>query len=741
MQGKLRREGLAKLRGETEYIDDQSWPDGVIYGLTIRSQMARGVLTAINFSSKIDWTEFTIVTSKDIPGPNRIKMIQDDWPYLVEEKINHYGEPVLLLAHPNRHLLQEAAAEITFGTDPLPTVLSLDDSIAKKEIIWGKDNTFKSYQVKRGDAAKILNSEEYQLFEHEYQTGAQEQLYLEPNGVVANYDNDQGITIWGSMQCPYYVDGAMADLLNLPSDKVRIIQSPTGGGFGGKEDYPSILAGHAALLALHSGRAVKMIYDRKEDMAVTTKRHPSRTKIRSAHDQSGKIAAIEIEFILDGGAYATLSEVVLSRGALHAFGPYFCDNVTINAHAVATNHPPNGAFRGFGAPQSIFAMERHLDFVAGKLKLTPVEIRLANFISEGQTSCYGQTLKERVDYPALLEIAFNKSNYHKKLISNQEYNSDPMNHIKRGIGFATFLHGSGFTGSGEDYLASRCIVKGREDGKVEVMASSTEIGQGKDTIFSEIVAEELNIPHHQVVITEVDTSIVPNSGPTVASRTTMIVGNLIKQATAKLKKQLLESDCLVDGYRPTQVASAIKNYLKEHSTLVAETQYSRPQGTAWDDESYSGDAYATYAWAVYLAEVEVDTLTYQTTVTNFTALQEVGKVVNQILAQGQIEGGVVQGIGHALYEHVVTNDGQMQNNHLTDYIIPTSIDTPDITVLFEEWNRKFGPDGAKGIGELPMDGPAPAVINAVVNAVGCEITAIPMRPENLMAAMISNLES
>ncbi|MBT3236550.1 MAG: xanthine dehydrogenase family protein [Bdellovibrionales bacterium] len=733
----MRREGLAKIRGETKYIDDQSWPHQVIFGMAIRSPVARGTLTAIEFDQQIDWSDFCIVTPQDIPGKNRIKMIEDDWPYLAEDQINHYGEPILLLAHPDRQQLQRGAAHITLQIDPLPPVLTIEESLSEQEIIWQKGNTFKSYQIKRGTTESIFSSGDYQIFEQEYRTGAQEQLYLEPNGVVATFDPELGVTIYGSLQCPYYVDGAMATLLNLEKDKVRIVQSPTGGGFGGKEDYPSILAGHAALLALHSKQAVKMIYDRKEDMAVTTKRHPSRTKIKSAHDKDGKIAAIQIEFILDGGAYATLSEVVLSRGALHCFGPYFCQHVQIDAKAVATNHPPNGAFRGFGAPQSIFAMERHLDLVAAKLKLTPEEVRRVNFITKGQSSCFGQTFRERVDYHALMDIVFEQSDFHNKQQAFQKYNADPSNPVKKGIGFATFLHGSGFTGSGEDYLASRCTITARQDGKVEVLASSTEIGQGKDTIFTQIVAQELKLPHHQVVIAPVDTSIVPDSGPTVASRTTMIVGNLVKQAAAKLRDQLIETKFLASNYQPTQVAGAIKNYLAQHDTLTINTQYQRPEGVAWDDQSYSGDAYATYAWAVYLAEVEVDTLTYQTRVTNFYALQEVGKVVNQILAQGQIEGGVVQGIGHALYEHVLHQDGRMINNHLTDYIIPTSIDTPPIKVIFEEWNRQYGPDGAKGIGELPMDGPAPAVINAVVNAVGSQVYAIPMLPENLMEAMQS----
>ncbi len=312
-------------------------------------------------------------------------------------------------------------------------------------------------------------------------------------------------------------------LCRLPAEKVRVVQMETGGAFGGKEDYPSMIAGHAALLAIKSGRPVKIVYDRAEDMAATTKRHPSRTRHRTAVSRDGKILGGEIEFTIDGGAYATLSSVVLSRGAIHAGGPYYWPNVRIRAKAVATNAPPHGAFRGFGAPQSLFAMERHMDRIAQVVGLSPIEIRRRNFLKPGQTTITEQTLREPIDLAKLLDRALSLSKYHSK---KERFSIENQAGItkKRVMGIAAFLHGAGFTGSGERYLSSVVGVEGCADGRVRVLVSSTEFGQGTKTVLCQIAAEALGLRYEDVTIAQPDTTEVPNSGPTVASRTVMVVG-------------------------------------------------------------------------------------------------------------------------------------------------------------------------------------------------------------------------
>ena len=723
-----RKEGRKKVTGQALYVDDLTFPD-MLHGATVRSPSPRGKIRNISFGGDIPWDEFTIVTAKDIPGANYVALILNDQPYLADGFVNHAEEPVLLLAHRDKYLLEEARRNVVIEIEEQPAVLTLEESLAKKTIIWGEDNVFKKFLVDKGNVDDAWASADL-IVEGEYETGAQEQLYIENNGAIAIANPDDGVTVWGSMQCPYYVHKALVKLFELPEEKIRIIQTETGGGFGGKEEYPSLIAGHAALLAWKSGKPVKLIYDRAEDMAATTKRHPSRTRHKTAVSRDGKLLAMEIDFVIDGGAYCTLSPVVLSRGTIHSGGPYVCPNVRIHSRAVATNVPPHGAFRGFGAPQSIFALERHMDKVARAVGLAPDEFRRRNFIHEGETTATSQVIRERVDMNALLDRALRLSDYHAK--REQFAVENLRNGTKRGVGFATFMHGAGFTGSGEVYLQSVVSAEATAKGKVQILAASTEIGQGTNTIFSQIAAEALDVDFDMIEIVQPDTGRVPNSGPTVASRTSMVVGKLVESAVTALKQTLIGSGLLTEGYAASDFRAACREYVARFGPLKTSATYQPPPNVHWDDEKYQGDAYGAYAWAVYVAEVSYDELTYEARVEDFVAVQEVGRVLNPVLAAGQIEGGVAQSIGFTLFENVVWKDGRMANNQMTNYIIPTPVDVPPIRVYFEENPYAYGPGGAKGIGELPMDGAAPAILNAIENATQLSFTRIPLMPEMLI---------
>ena len=722
-----RKEGRKKVTGQALYIDDLTFPD-MLHGATVRSPAARGRITNISFEGDIPWDEFTIVTAKDIPGANYVALILNDQPYLAADFVNHPEEPIVLIAHRDKYLVEEARRNVRIEIEAQPAIYSLEDSLAKKQIIWGENNVFKTFLVDKGDVDSVWSTADF-IVEGEYETGAQEQLYIENNGAIAIANPNDGVTVWGSMQCPYYVHKALIKLFDLPEDKIRVIQTETGGGFGGKEEYPSLITGHAALLAWKSGKPVKLIYDRAEDMVATTKRHPSRTHHKTAVTRDGKLLAMEIDFVVDGGAYCTLSPVVLSRGTIHAAGPYVCPNVRIHSRAVATNVPPHGAFRGFGAPQSIFALERHIDKVASTVGLAPEEFRRRNFIHEGETTATSQMIRERVDMNSLLDRALKLSDYHAK---RERFARETSNGKKRGIGFATFMHGAGFTGSGEVYLQSVVSAEATAEGKVRVLAASTEIGQGTNTIFSQIAAEALGLDFESIEIVQPDTGLVPNSGPTVASRTSMVVGKLVESAVTGLKQTLIGSGLLGDGFEKDDFRDACATYISRFGPLKTSATYQPPPNVHWDDDKYQGDAYGAYAWAVYVAEVSFDTLTYEAHVEDFVALQEVGRVLNPVLAAGQIEGGVAQAIGFTLFENVVWKDGRMANNQMTNYIIPTPADIPPIRVYFEENPYAYGPGGAKGIGELPMDGAAPAILNAIEHATGISFTKIPLMPERLM---------
>src|SRR6266436_632034 len=609
-----RKEGRKKVTGQALYIDDLSFPN-MLHGVTVRSSVPRGRIKNISYEGDIPWDEFTIVTAKDIRdlklGENYVALILDDQPYLADEVTNHPEEAIVLLAHHDRYLLEEARRHVRIEYEELPAIFNLEDSLAQKEIIWGEGNVFKKFLVDKGNVDEVWSRADF-VIEGEYETGAQEQLYIENNGAIAVANADEGVTVWGSMQCPYYVHKALIKLFGLPDEKIRVIQTETGGGFGGKEEYPSMIAGHAALLAWKSGKPVKMIYDRAEDMVATTKRHPSRTKHKTAVSKDGKLIAMEIDFVIDGGAYCTLSPVVLSRGTIHAAGPYYCPNVRIRSRAVATNYPPHGAFRGFGAPQSIFALERHMNRVAEAVGLTPEEFRRRNFIRQGQTTATGQTIREKVDMEGLLNRAFELSDYHAKrerfakenaagsahvtergssptvregvvdraltpsltvgLLPRPAESALPASRIRKGIGFASFMHGAGFTGSGEVYLQSIVGAEATPEGLIRILAASTEIGQGTNTIFAQIAAEALGLDYDLVEVIQPDTRKVPNSGPTVASRTCMIVGKLVESAVLGLKQTLVGSALLPEQFTQPEFRKACGDYIARFGSLKSTSQ-------------------------------------------------------------------------------------------------------------------------------------------------------------------------
>ncbi len=557
----IRKEGRAKVTGRAQYIDDITLP-GMWHGATVRSTIARGRIKSIAYAPEIDWSQYTIVTAADIPGENTIIHLTKDHPCLAAEYINHPAEPILLLAHPEKSALLAALAAIHIDYEEYPGVFTIEDSELgaagdASKIIWHGDdpkhhapNTFKTYLMQKGDEP-LADAELEAVFaaadfivEGEYRTGAQEQLYIENNGIIAEAHRApdgslESVTVSGCMQCPYYVVHALELVFNLPAEKCRVIQTETGGAFGGKEDFPSVIGSHAALLAMKSGHPVKISYDRAEDLIATTKRHPSRTRHRTAVSRDGKLLAGQIEVVIDGGAYVTLSPVVLSRACIHAPGPYHWPHLTVRAKAMATNVAPHGAFRGFGAPQSLFALERHMDKIARVVGLTPEEFRRRNFLATGMKTATGQHLTDKVDMQHLLTRALAESNYHAK---RAEFDStNPTSTVKRGMGFAAFMHGSGFTGSGERRLNSLVKIEITAEGRPNILVSSTEFGQGTNTILSQVCAQTLRIPYDEVLVAQPDTSIVPNSGPTVASRTAMIVGKLVERACQSLLTTLLSS--------------------------------------------------------------------------------------------------------------------------------------------------------------------------------------------------------
>ena len=687
-----RKDGDAKVTGAAKYIDDLTFP-GMLYGATVRSTIPRGeiVNTHLDLSS-----DFIIADYRDIPGQNYVALIEPDQPCLAEGEVRHVAEPVLLVAHADRRALFDIEHRVRFDYREQPPNYDPESS----------DTCFKKIGIDKGDLDRGFREAEV-VIEGEYRTGHQEQLYIETNGVIA-VPGDGHITVYGSLQCPYYVHKALVVVTGLPAHRVRVVQTETGGGFGGKEEYPSVLACHAAVLAMKAGRPVKMIYDRVEDLLATTKRHPSIIRHRTGVTRDGRLTAMDVEVVMDGGAYATLSAVVLSRGVIHAAGPYRCDHIRIRGRAMMTHTPPNGAFRGFGAPQTQFAIEAHIDRIAESLGLDPVRLREINALRPGDTTATGQRLGKDASALPVLREAVKRSRFKEKRRRWRGTN--------RGIGLSLFFHGSGFTGAGEVKLASKASLELTATG-ARILVASTEIGQGTRTMLAQIVADALGVPFTAVAVHIPDTDAVPDSGPTVASRTCMIVGKLLERCARDMRKTL-------GTHTPAQ-------YFKRHGAFTVTAQYEPPPGQTWDDDRYAGDAYGSYAWGCNVVEIAVDPVTFEVTPTHVTAVAEIGKAIHPIMAEGQIQGGTAQGIGYALLEEVVMRDGRMANAQLTNYIIPTPMDAPPIEVAMLERPYAHGPFGAKGVGEMPIDGPAPAVINALRHC-GFDVRSIPATPERLM---------
>ncbi|MCG8422450.1 MAG: xanthine dehydrogenase family protein molybdopterin-binding subunit [Proteobacteria bacterium] len=725
-----RVDGVAKVTGRAQYVDDLELP-GMLYGATVRSQIARGVLESITLDPDYDWTDIVLATAADIAGNNVIALIENDQPALVPigGEIQHVDEAVALLAAPDRRRAREAVQHVRVTTTPLPAVFSMEEALSGQILLHGDDNVFKSFLIRKGGDIEAAMAGADLVIAGTYRTPAQEQMYIEPQGMLAHWDERGRCHIIGSLQCPYYVHKAMKVLLDRDDDGVVIEQSVTGGGFGGKEEYPSMIAAHAAIIARKAGCPVKLIYDRDEDIAATTKRHPAVIEHRLGLYSDGTIAAIDVDVVIDGGAYVTLSPVVLSRAILHASGPYRAGHVRVRGRAVATNTPPHGAFRGFGAPQTTFAYERQMAKAARALAMDPLEFRRKNMLRLGDTTATGQTLSYSVGSAKVLDAVARVAG---EQTVGSGVDADPAA-VHRGRGVSFYYHGAGFTGRGEVHLSGRAAVALLPDGRFEVRSSSTDIGQGTLTIFSQIAATALGVPLDRVSIADQSTRHVPDSGPTVASRTCMVVGRVVDVAAQKLRARIAdwaEGNDLADKPTATQAAMMACDMAGTASGEVCETaQYEHPPGIEWDDDTYSGAAYPVYGWAACLVDVAVDPHTYEVAVERCVHAVDVGKAIHPIIVKGQIEGGTLQALGWALLENVVYDGGRVANASMTNCIVPTFADTPELETIIVEEPYPFGPHGAKGVGEIPMDGPAAAVASAIEDALGVPFDELPVLPE------------
>ncbi len=747
-----RLDALDKVAGTAVYVADLDMADAWVAGV-LRSPVAAGRLRKITRDPEFDWSRVICVFASDIPGVNAVHMIRDDYEALAEEKITYATQALALVAAPDEKTLAGALAALYPEIDAEDPALTIEDALAMKSRVWGENNVMDEFRVNRGDVEKGF-SEADVIIENTYRTGLQEHIYLENCGMAA-WPTPDGVEVAGSMQCPHYVHNALAMALGIDTRNVVVRQTTTGGAFGGKEDYPSVMAVWVALLAKKGGRPVRMLYDRTEDMLVTPKRHPSKIHHKIGMKKDGTITAAEVDVLVDGGACTTMSKVVLARAVLHCTGAYKVPNARLRARAVATNTPPNGAFRGFGAPQAIYAIERQMDFAADTLGIDPYAVRMKNIMHRGDAFPFGQELEDGASAALVLEDVVKRSGYLQK---RAEYEKTNAGRLRKGIGLSLCMHGGGFTGAGEDTMGTTVLVEFTDSGGIEVLSGSTEMGQGTDTMLPMYVAEVLQLPLDRLSHPLPDTSRDPNSGPTAASRTAMFVGRAAVDAGRdlldKLKTFIAEKKgvavneygegvfCLEDGSAVT-LDDAAREWLAARGRLIGRgaVQPNRDPKYSWDEEKFHGAAYKGYSWLAQAVEIEVDLDAYEIRPVNSTVSCEVGRAINPIQVDGQMAGGVLQSYGMGyLEEMTLTPDGKYSAGHLNAYLIPTTLDAPGFDVRIFEDPSPFGAFGAKGLGELACDGGAPAIAAAVDNACGVFAVEAPITGEKLFA-MLEDKES
>lgn len=734
-----------KVTGRARYLDDLVVP-GMAHAALVLPGAAHASVRGVDDSSARAVPGFiATVAAADVPGENQVGCVDRDQPLLAGERVRYSGDAVAIVVAETPAAAREAARAVVLDLEELPAVFDAEEAMREgAPRVHDGDNAYLHYRVHRGDVDRGFDEADV-VVERTFRTGYQEHSYLEPLGALAVPEEGGTITVYGTMQCPYYVQKAVAGVLGIPLARVRIVQTVTGGGFGGKEDVPSEICACAAVAAWRTGRPVKLVHTREEDFYRSSKRHPMVVRFKLGATRDGRFTAADIRIVADAGAYSTLTPVVLFRSVAHATGPYEIPNVRTDGYGVYTNRQTTGAFRGFGQPQTIFADESVVDEIADALGVDPIDIRLANCLAVGKRTATGQLLEESVGLPQTLEVARDGSGWREKRAASGPAGdaADEPGRFLRGIGVGSIYYGVSLGAKGLALDASGAHVNLYRDGSLRVAVGGTEMGQGLLTVLSQMAADVLGIPVGSVHVDHVDTSVVPDSGPSVASRTTLMTGNAVIDATTKLRRTLagvaaaelgvapddvrFEDGRALGGDRSVGFAELAELCWVRNVNTAEEGWYAAPESTF--DENGQGDAYAVYSYATQVAEVEVDTRTGEVRVIRMTAAHDVGRVLNPVTLEGQIEGGVLQGVGMALYETMKTDGGTILTPDFSTYILPTSLDTPEIACHTIEAPYSKGPFGAKGIGETPAMPGAVAVANAVANATGIRFTDLPITAE------------
>lgn len=649
----VRVDAVQKARGEAVYVCDMTLPD-MQYAYMVRSTIARGRIKAIHVPELPEGYYF--ISAKDIPaqGKNELWMIAKDWRCFAEDYVLYVGETIGLVVGSDRSVLKRLKAQIKIDYEEQTPAVTIDDGI---HCVGGpmfpekNSNVMCELFCEKGRPMDEVFAEADEVFEETIETPYQEHVHLETNSAIADME-DGKFVFYASAQCPFYIRKSIAGLLDIPYDDIIVRQCTTGGAFGGKEHFPDVLCGALLVAENKIRKPIKMVFDREEDTQFSVKRHPSKCIYKTAV-KDGKITGVYGHIYYNCGAYLSSSYVVLQRGVFHGNGVYTFDNTYLKGEGIGTNMFPSCAFRGFGAPQTLFAIETHLDHLAHHLGVDPLEFKMQYLAKKGDETTTNGHIIEEVKLPEMLDVITRESDYWRKA---KEYKPG----CGRGIGIALYNHGGAFTGNGEQAIIKAHARLVKTGDRVSIQVGSTEMGQGFKTSLRKICAATLGVSIDQIEYLDPDTSKVVDSGPTAASRSTMIVGRLVERAAQEMKERWSEGD------------------------FTTEVEYEHPDGYPWDQATFRGDAYLGYGWGVACVEVEVDKLTNEVKTLGVWSSHEIGKAIDELIVHGQINGGILQSLGYGSMEKLEVKGGRFKQKSMSDYVIPTSMDSRSSSTTFRK---------------------------------------------------------
>ena len=739
-----RPDAPGKTTGGTRFLTDIA-VDNMAHGAPVYSSIPFGEYTSIDLSKakKVDgYIDF--VSAKDIPAENQIGVIVPDQPLFADKTVRFIGDSIGLVVAETHEAAIEAAKAVSISYAEKTPYYTIDESRDAKDNFIHKSNLACHHKVRKGDIQKGF-VESDQIIEARFKTPYQEHYYLEPQACIASPNGSDKMKILGSLQCPFYIQKAIARVFDWPYENILVEQAPTGGAFGGKEDIPSEVCARAAVAAMKINRPVKVVYTRHDDAQLTSKRHPFQMYYKVGVKNDGTLVSAEILLEENAGAYATLSTVVSYRSCAQAMGPYVIPNIHVDSNSYLTNLPTTGAFRGFGSPQAAFGHERMMDVIANELGIGPMALRLKNVIKPGDQTQTAQVLNESVGAEETIQEAA-------KLAKWDTFNPTKDGRYKYGLGMSSIHYGNCLGAAGWHMDGSGVNIKLFPDGNVHVAYGLVEMGQGSETAVRQMTAEAMGISMDRITVLPTNSAQVPDSGPAVASRNVVMTGNAIRNATKKILPVLknsaaewmscsvddisISNDIINDRSSGTEIQfHELCDYMDKTKTDMEFTGWWHTPELDYDATTGIGEAYFSYSFATQIAKVKVDTLTGLVDVENIYAAYDVGKAINPSGIEGQVEGGSAQGIGWATTEDFKIKDGKVQTPNLTTYLLPTALDSADVETTIVEKPEPEGPWGAKGIGEPSIIPTAGAVANAVSNAIGIQMNEIPLTPERVLNAL------